>query len=551
MFHLSPKHAYGVGVAFILLISCLRIVSTYGIFTQTYDEPAHIAAGMELLDRGTYHYDPQHTPLARLAVAIGPRLAGAVFPHSEDMWKDGNAILSDRGAYWRNLSLARAGILPFFVLACLAVWGLARRIFGRPTALLATLLFSCLPPVLGHAGIATTDMACTATYLTAVWSFLWWLDRPTPIRSAGLAAAVAAALLTRLSSLPFLVLGFATIFLLFATDAERRTGFARSFLTRKWQSAAVFCGTLGFLILACYGFAFGPVLDHAELARARTMNFGFSLSPALKELQYRVVSIPIPASPVFRGMYRLYEHNGWGHESYLFGENRKGGWWYFFLVVVAVKTPLGFLLLALAGVVMLVRQKDWQRRSVVAAALIVLLVCSSSRIHLGVRHILPMYPFLAIAAACAAIEFWRLPAFRFVPLLAVAWFLYSSGAAHPDYLSYFNELARSRPERILCESDLDWGQDLHRLSLRLQALGVRDVKIKYAGSADLAAAGLPHYEELEPYSPATGYIAVSMRRLYLEDAKARAQGRQSGPYAWLESYEPLERIGASILLYKL
>ena len=41
-------------------------------------------------------------------------------------------------------------------------------------------------------------------------------------------------------------------------------------------------------------------------------------------------------------------------------------------------------------------------------------------------------------------------------------------AAHPDYLAYFNALAGDDPERIVVDSDLDWGQDIKRLGQRLR-----------------------------------------------------------------------------------
>jgi hypothetical protein len=47
--------------------------------SHTWDEPEHLAAGLELLDRGRYDYDTQHPPIARVLVALGPYLAGARF----------------------------------------------------------------------------------------------------------------------------------------------------------------------------------------------------------------------------------------------------------------------------------------------------------------------------------------------------------------------------------------------------------------------------------------------------------------------------------------
>ncbi len=105
-------------MALLILIGMLRIIATYTVFSQTADEPAHLAAGMEWLDRGRYRYEPQHPPLPRVAVAIGPYLDGLRSFGTGRMSREGNRILEARGRYSRNLALARAGTLPFFVIAC-------------------------------------------------------------------------------------------------------------------------------------------------------------------------------------------------------------------------------------------------------------------------------------------------------------------------------------------------------------------------------------------------------------------------------------------------
>ncbi|MGA2606469.1 MAG: hypothetical protein ABSH01_03310 [Terriglobia bacterium] len=49
-------HGTFVGVVLLLLagIGAARIISTYRVFGQTTDEPGHLGAGMEWLERGTY-----------------------------------------------------------------------------------------------------------------------------------------------------------------------------------------------------------------------------------------------------------------------------------------------------------------------------------------------------------------------------------------------------------------------------------------------------------------------------------------------------------------
>ena len=60
----------------LVLIASARIIATYTVFNHTSDEPAHIACGMEWLDKGIFHWEPDHPPLARVATAIGPFLLG-------------------------------------------------------------------------------------------------------------------------------------------------------------------------------------------------------------------------------------------------------------------------------------------------------------------------------------------------------------------------------------------------------------------------------------------------------------------------------------------
>jgi hypothetical protein len=115
---------------------------------------------------------------------------------------------------------------------------------------------------------------------------------------------------------------------------------------------------------------------------------------------------------------------------------------------------------------------------------------------------------------------------------------------HPDYLAYFNQIAGRHPEAIVCESDLDWGQDLHRLSARLRARGVKEVAIRYFGTFPLDKANLPPYRDVPPYTPISGYVAISIRDLVLENAR-------DGSFGWLKQYEPIEKIGRTIYLFQV
>ena len=155
-----------VGFAFyacvILALGTLPIIGTYPVFSHTTDEPAHIAAGMELLDRGSFTYERQHPPLARLAVAVGPYLLGARSHGASYIIDEGLAILYTSGDYLQTLGAARLGVLPFFVVLVAITWAWGHREFGTVAGAAAALILVTTPPLLAHAGLATTDVPVAA-----------------------------------------------------------------------------------------------------------------------------------------------------------------------------------------------------------------------------------------------------------------------------------------------------------------------------------------------------------------------------------------------------
>src|SRR4029077_12212983 len=90
----------------------------------------------------------------------------------------------------RTLMLARLGPRPWLLLTLGFTFALAGgRAQIRP-AFVATALCATYPPLLGHAGLATTDIAAVATVL----GFLLALDRWAILPTRGRAAVVGVAL---------------------------------------------------------------------------------------------------------------------------------------------------------------------------------------------------------------------------------------------------------------------------------------------------------------------------------------------------------------------
>src|SRR6202000_229819 len=114
---------------------------------------------------------------------------------------------------------------------------------------------------------------------------------------------------------------------------------------------------------------------------------------------------------LLEGIIAIKAHNDSGHLSFLLGQLRSTGWWYFYLVVLAVKTPIPLLVTGPIGMVMLAvegwrragggwRRQDALRLAPLLSFLTVLVFSSSfSHINIGVRHVLVLYPFMALGAA--------------------------------------------------------------------------------------------------------------------------------------------------------
>jgi len=492
------------------LAAAVAIISTYHVYSGTFDEPPHVAAGMEFLDRGRYAYEPLHPPLARIAVALGPYLAGVRSTGGETMWREGRNVLYQGGRYTRNLSLARLGILPFFLLSALVVWMWTRRLSGDWAAAAAVGLLVTTQPVLAHAGLATLDMALAATTAAALFAFTRWLEHPSLPRSLVLGAASAAALVTKFSAVVFLPAGAAAI--LAVWWFHRPT-------TAAWptpKAVAWAVGAAAFVIWAVYGFSFGPVTTGAA----------------------------VPAPEFWRGLGEVLDHKRAGWEGYLLGHISTTGWWYFFPVAILVKTPLPFLILALAGTAAVVRNPA--RLGPIAAAGAILLVGIRLAPSIGLRQVLPVYPLAAVAAGGGALALWRFARVSRAPqvltALLLAWQLIGTARAYPDFLPWFNAFGGKHPERILVGSDLDWGQDLFRLVDTVEARGVDSLALAYFGSAD-PEMHFRHVRPLAPYERPTGWIAVSVAVI-----KGLAVPGGKG-FEWLDTIPPAAMAGKSIRLY--
>ncbi|HEY0155770.1 MAG TPA: hypothetical protein VGF28_00610 [Thermoanaerobaculia bacterium] len=474
-------------VALIAIATAGRVAATHHVFSPTWDEPAHIFAGYEYLAEDRYTFDLSHPPLARIAFAFPLRNAVSDAPEVNDRVGD---VLTSRGDYMSGVVAARRGNLLFLAVALIAVAIWSAGLYGPRVALIATASFALLPPILAHAGLATTDMAVTAAIAAGGAALHRWLGATTWANTAALAIAFGAGLLTKFSYPAF----FAIVALTTMTAA------------RRWPVGKGFAAVVGgfSLVWICYFFN--------QLRR------------------------------FFRGFAVVMHHNAEGHDAYFRGEVQATGWWEYFPVVLGVKTPIPFLALAAIGTYFVVRER--RNRALLGMAALMLALVMTSRINLGVRHILPIYVPLSIVAAVGLDRLWR-TRFRWLGPALALWLLVDSIGAHPDYLPWMNAFAGEHPERLVLDSNFDWGQDVVRLRDTCRTLGIPSLAVGLFGSTDLVRIGMPPTRAVprEPGPP--GWYAVSESFIIPE------QVRDPSAYRWLTEGRAFGRVGRTIRLYQV
>jgi len=564
-------------------LALLAILLFYGLAlnslrgdSPTMDEQNHVARGLAYLRTGDPRLSVEHPPLVNLISALPLLTMPEIeLPLDSPSWRrqppdifwylfaDEMIWQTNRGLDLQKLFfLARLPIVYLTIFLALVAWRFAQRAWSgwAPLLVFCFLLFD--PNILAHGRYVTTDLGGTlfiflATYL--LWQ-LWQDGRGSTRRWLLAALGLGLAFAAKLSALAFLPIWFLLAFLpLYGEepwqwrDAARRAG--------QLLSAAA---AAALIVWAIFGFEWG--------------NYQF-LDPRLAALN--AVVGPLPT--YLAGIERILLLSEGGRPAFLLGQFSNSGFPLYFPIAFAVKTPLLTLLLFAMAVVLLL----WNGRTRRVAFFLLLPILAyfalsmASALNIGYRHLLPVLPFVYMlisglvapdtAAWLAQKAALRAPNARFpfpstgalLGGVLVAMLVGADLLLHPHYLSYFNMLAGGpeNGQRILIDSNIDWGQDLLRLRRWARENDVEQLKLWWFGTADPDYYGLS-YEALpgwprQPFSgqwtnppfntvsPEPGIYAISASSLW------ELPLAEKNVYPWFREREPDDRVGYSVLIYRV
>ncbi|KKT24965.1 MAG: Glycosyl transferase, family 39 [Parcubacteria group bacterium GW2011_GWA2_43_9b] len=274
-----------------------------------------------------------------------------------------------------------------------------------------------------------------------------------------------------------------------------------------------------------------------------------------------------------------------GNTTYFLGQINNTGWPLYFPIVYLIKETLTLHILTFTalfyGLWQFIKNKiyRWARfhdflqaniAQILMIGFIALYWYSSLRsiLNIGVRHILPTFPFIFLLVA-QQISLWlanrpenkerlvQTLKYFFLAILIV-WQAISVVGVYPSFLAYFNESIGGPADgyKYVVDSNLDWGQDMKRLTDWVNDNKIDKIHLHYFGGA------VPEYYLGDKFIfwwdkyPSTditvsgGWLAVSAT--FLQGGRGKlAPGfiDNAGDYTWLNAYTPVTIIGHSIFVY--
>lgn len=608
----SDLMTWGI-IALIAFVAAVHSFSATRSKSPTFDEPVHVLSSWLIARLGDFRVNPEHPPLwklvAGLPIASTPLVVDLDRPIARDVLRQtemqgpfANEVLFRSGSDGVTLiATARAAMSLFLVLTVLVTARWAWQAGGSAAAVIAALLVAFDPNFLAHGTLVTNDVAASFIFILAGY-LTWQLGRRFNWTTATLLMLTCAAgagikftcvMLVPIVGLPLVVRALQRG----PWVIWEKTVFGRASRLAAVMGLALATGVVTWAAIWLFYFARPAPVPDGSLFDASYPRHYLAYNAVAKALAERGTPVTreeiderVPTytpSISMRTVYWLQDHRfipqALGHgltyaagrgilrPSFLLGDYSDTGFWLYFPVAIVTKTPLVTLALLLTTAILgLLHRNRWLADLESRWLVLCLLSCPAiyltfavlSNLNLGLRHILPIYPMMYVAAGIALAGLIRTarPA-RFLVPAALVLLAVETVSAFPNYIAFFNRAVGG--ERgglaILGDSNLDWGQDLPALSdwfARWRAGNPGDAfYLAYFGSVDPTVYGI-EYINMSPGYPydtrpptldlqRDGVVAISasfLQGTYPEDLRP--------VMANLRSRRPIDILNGSLYLYE-
>jgi hypothetical protein len=385
---------------------------------------------------------------------------------------------------------ARMAAATLTIAAALVVFAAAYEMFGATVGLLALVLFVFEPNLIAHGSFVTTDMGASLFLFAAVYAFYRYQKKPSVPRLLLMSVLAGLALAAKHSGILWVPIFF-LLAVVEITRADKSSELCQGgrfkCLLRLARTFAV-VGLISFGILwSFYHFRFAAKPGGEAMVPPLSEYAADITHPWEKNLILTCAHYHLLPESYLYGLTDIIVFPQKFMRSYLFGKQYRHTHWFYFPAVFVIKSTVGFLLLLLLLPVAIALRRTERSREILfllLPAAVYFLAAMRSGFNIGVRHILPVYPFLILLAAFAA---WSLAQHgrirRYAVALLLVFHCLSSARAFPNPLPYSNEIwgGPANTYKYLTDSNVDWGQQLKSTKKFLDERGIKDCWFDYLG----------------------------------------------------------------------
>lgn len=550
---LNRKSVSLVAAALLALMAVLMFASSWRD-TATSDDNVALIAGYSYLRTQQFRLEPQNPPLIKSLSAVPLLLMHLNEPWATEPgtpgWQQADPDIVGREFLYHlgndADAIFRAARLPMILFALgfsALLFVRTRRHYGDRVALLTLFFFCFSPTFLAHGRFVATDLGATAGFFLGITSYLRFLREPSRRNLAVAGVALGFALLTKFSTIALLpiYLCLAVVWALVRNMVsvpqpsalfELRRGAGgeggrgvRALAVRlphadEWRTLARLLARTAGIVGVALGVIYVIYLHHVwnypgEMQRASAIWHKeiYGMGGTAKDIVIWASDKRLlqPWAEYFLGLLVALKASGWGQPMFFFGKVYDTGLRIYFPAAYLIKEPLALHLLGLVALGCTAwrlarrsRQRGaftrWIATHFTEFAFLVMLAVYwtamiRSNMNIGVRHLLPAFPFMFILIARQLVLLYdalRPAVLRSTALASLAlllgWQAVSVLRVHPSYLAYFNELTGGQENgwRYLNDSNLDWGQDVGRLADYVREQNLPGIHAETFGPPDMS-----------------------------------------------------------------
>lgn len=554
----------------IFLISGLYYAVTNSV---TSDEKSHIIAGYMNIRFNDYRFNIEHPPFIKQLAALPLLFMDIKFPYKiykastkgTDIVKIQEAFLFKIGNNLDTiLFVSRLSNILISLLLGIFVYLYSRKLNGVFAGLISLSCFVFSPSFLGHSPLVTLDVPVTCFYFISVYFLMNYFDTKKNKFLLLTGIFLGLSLISKYSALILIPIVYILLLL-----AVFRGGIYSKLKINRYK---LFLALPLFILVVAYKWSFRIIIPAFLIYM---LSYAFYKKKFFKDrLQFAGKALLVililafllvildytdfkwflfhsPTKAYFKGFAYFRGHAEGGHHAYLLGQYSEKGWWYYFPVAMALKTPIATVFLIILGFIGLYRRNEnnWQKLFLLIPFLVYLFIaCFINKVNIGIRHILPVYPFLYVVAGYSIHLYKKVLKQNFLKLalfLVIIILAFDVMATYPSHLSYFNIACGGTKNgyKFLGDSNIAWGQDWKRLKKYIENNNIKEVKIisSFGGINIYNYHKIPYraFLESDKIIPAEGFYVIDTITLQRKETK------------WADKIEPIDWVGGSLLVYNI